>query len=167
MPSYPTRLTLVVAIALAAGCGQQQDAAEVAAGNASDASPATAEQPAKALPRTAAPEGARVYFIVPADGDTVTSPVDVEFGIEGMAVVPAGVEQAASGHHHLIVDAELPDPTLPIPKSDHYIHFGDGSTSTTLELEPGEHTLQLVLGDHLHIQHSPPVHSEVIRITVE
>ncbi len=167
MPSYPKRLTLFMAIALAAGCGQQQDAAEVAGSNTSDASPATAEQPATALPRTAAPDGARVYFVVPGDGDTVTSPVEIEFGIEGMSVVPAGVEQAASGHHHLVVDAELPDPTLPIPKSDNYIHFGDGSTSTTLELEPGEHTLQLVLGDHLHIPHSPPVHSEVIRITVE
>jgi hypothetical protein len=167
MPSYPTRLTLVLALALAGGCGQQQDSAEVSASDTSEGSKAPAKQPAAALPRTEAPDGARVYFIAPANGDTVTSPVDIEFGIEGMTVVPAGVEQAASGHHHLVVDAELPDPTLPIPKSDHYIHFGDGSTSTTLELEPGEHTLQLVLGDHLHIPHSPPVHSKVIRITVE
>ena len=99
--------------------------------------------------------------------NTVTSPVAIEFGIEAMTVRPAGVQEPDSGHHHLVVDAELPNPGLPIPKSENYIHFGDGSTTTSLELEPGEHTLQLILGDHLHIPHDPPVHSGVIRITVE
>ncbi len=169
MPSHLTRLTLLVAIAGLAACGRE--AAEAPEASAADtaepaATGAAGEAPA-ALPRTPAPEAARVFFITPADGDTVTSPVAIEFGIEGMTVAPAGVEQAASGHHHLVVDAELPDPGLPIPKSANYIHFGDGSTSTSLELETGEHTLQLILGDHLHIPHDPPVHSGVIRITVE
>ena len=167
MPSYLTRLILVLSCALAAGCGQQQDTGEVTADDAGDAAPAATKGTAAALPRSAAPDGARVFFVTPADGDTVSSPVAIEFGIEGMTVAPAGVEQGASGHHHLVVDADLPDPALPIPKSANYIHFGDGSTSTSLELEPGEHTLQLILGDHLHIPHSPPVHSGVIRITVE
>ena len=172
MPSHLTRLLLLAALAGLAACSQ--DAADTAPEAAADSADTTASDMAEAapaappaLPRTPSPEGARVFFITPADGDTVTSPVAIEFGIEGMTVAPAGVEQAASGHHHLVLDAELPDPGLPIPKSANYIHFGDGSTATTLELAPGEHTLQLILGDHLHIPHDPPVHSGQIRITVE
>lgn len=119
-----------------------------------------------ALPRTPAPAGARVYFIEPADGAQVSSPVRIEFGAEGVAIVKAGDNQAASGHHHLIVDADLPDPSLPIPASERYIHFGDGSTATELTLAPGEHTLTLLLGDHLHVPHDPPVRSETITIVV-
>jgi hypothetical protein len=120
-----------------------------------------------ALPRTASVDGARVFFISPADGATVTSPVVIEFGIEGMAVVAAGDDSPGSGHHHLLVDTGLPDPGLPIPADENHIHFGDGSTSTELTLEPGVHTLQLLLGDHLHIPHDPPVTSDTISITVK
>ncbi|MEM7430824.1 MAG: DUF4399 domain-containing protein [Pseudomonadota bacterium] len=119
------------------------------------------------LPRSDAADGARVFFITPADGDTVTSPVTLEFGLEGMNVVPAGTEAPHSGHHHLLVDTGMPALDLPIPADANHIHFGDGSTSTTLELAPGEHTLQLLLGDHLHIPHEPPVASETITVTVE
>ena len=132
-----------------------------------DPAPAADSAAPAALPRSPSPDGARVFFISPADGDTVTSPVSIEFGIDGMSVAPAGVNEPDSGHHHLVITADLPDPTLPVPANDNYIHFGDGSTATELELEPGEHTLQLVLGDYLHIPHDPPVVSEVIRITVE
>jgi hypothetical protein len=119
------------------------------------------------LPRTLSPEGASVFFITPADGDTVSSPVRIEFGIDGMIVLPAGTEQAHSGHHHLLVDTALPDLRMPIPADAAHIHFGDASTSTELDLEPGEHTLQLLLGDHLHIPHDPPLVSQQIAITVE
>ena len=84
-----------------------------------------------------------------------------------MGVAPAGVEKKHTGHHHLVVDAELPPANLPIPKSDNYRHFGGGQTEVTLELEPGTHTLQLLLGDHFHVAHDPPVVSEKITITVE
>ena len=131
------------------------------------AEPASVEEAPTALPRTASPEGARVFFISPADGETVTSPVRVVFGIEGMTVVPAGDDTMHSGHHHLLIDTGLPDPGLPIPKDDNHVHFGDGSTETEITLEPGEHTLQLLLGDHLHIPHDPPVTSEQITISVE
>ena len=119
------------------------------------------------LPRTPSQPSARVFFISPSDGDIVSNPVRVEFGIEGMVVAKAGDDQPQSGHHHLIVDAALPPMSLPIPASEQYIHFGDASTSTELMLTPGEHTLQLLLGDHLHIPHDPQVSSEVITITVE
>ena len=119
------------------------------------------------LPRTERPEEARVYFITPTDGEKTTSPVVVRFGLGGMGVAPAGVEKKHTGHHHLVIDAELPPANLPVPKSDNYRHFGGGQTEVTLELEPGEHTLQLMLGDHLHIPHDPPVVSERITIIVE
>lgn len=119
------------------------------------------------LSRTAAPEGARVFFITPEDGAVVSGPVEVEFGVEGMEVVPAGQAAPHSGHHHVLVDTGLPALELPIPADAHHIHFGDGRSSTELTLEPGEHTLQLLFADHLHIPHDPPVYSEPITITVE
>ena len=84
-----------------------------------------------------------------------------------MSVVTAGDATPQSGHHHLLVDADLPNLSLPIPATDNYIHFGDGSTSTEISLEPGTHTLRLLLGDHLHIPHDPPVVSDPITINVE
>jgi hypothetical protein len=122
---------------------------------------------AQDLPRTPAPEGASVYIISPRDGEVVASPVTVRFGLKGMGVAPAGVEAQGTGHHHLLIDAEVPNSGLPIPADDNHRHFGKGQTEATIELAPGRHTLQLLLGDHLHIPHAPPVVSERITITVE
>lgn len=117
---------------------------------------------------TPAPEGAAVYFVSPMDGQTVSSPLTVRFGLEGLGVAPAGVERDSTGHHHLLVDVDdLPAMDQPVPADDRHIHFGGGQTQTTLELSPGEHTLQLLVGDHLHVPHEPPVMSEKITITVE
>lgn len=127
--------------------------------------------PAAAKPvtiaRTPSPDGARVFFITPADGDTVTNPITIEFGIEGMSVAKAGDEQPNSGHHHLLIDTDLRDPGMPIPADSNHVHFGDGSTSTRMSLEPGTHSLRMLLGDYRHIPHDPPVISEPITITVE
>lgn len=117
--------------------------------------------------RTPAPEGAAVHFISLADGDTVSNPVTIHFGLSGMGVAPAGVRIDGTGHHHLIVNADLPDLDLPIPADDNYRHFGGGQTQATIELPAGDHTLQLLLGDLAHIPHDPPVMSEKITITVE
>ena len=114
---------------------------------------------------TPSPEGAQLYIISPANGDTVASPVTVKFGLRGMGVAPAGVEKENTGHHHLIVDGELPAMDQPMGKN--IKHFGGGQTETTLELAPGTHTLQLILGNHHHIPHNPPVISEKIEITVK
>lgn len=122
---------------------------------------------AVAIPRTAAPEGVRLYFVSPADGATVTSPVTVNFGLSGMGVAPAGVDHPKTGHHHLLIDTELPSDSVPIPNDETHRHFGGGQTETTIELAPGKHSLQLLLGDMRHIPHDPPVVSEPIRITVE
>ena len=117
---------------------------------------------------TAAPENARAYIISPQDGETVTSPVRVQFGLEGIGIAPAGVVWANTGHHHLLVDVDdLPGLDKPIPADAQHIHFGGGQTEAQVELEPGEHSLQLLLGDHLHVPHNPPVASEKITIIVE
>ena len=119
------------------------------------------------LPRSASPDGARVFFITPSSGETIGNPINIEFGIEGMTIVKAGDNQPHSGHHHLLIDTDLPDPGLPVPADAHHVHFGDGSTTTEITLAAGEHTLQLLLGDHRHIPHDPPVVSNPITITVE
>jgi hypothetical protein len=115
------------------------------------------------------PEGAKVYFISPADGDVVTSPVTVRFGLKDMGVAPAGVDVPNTGHHHLLVDLDGPLPMrpLPLPKSEEVRHFGGGQTEVDLELSPGVHTLQLLLANHLHVPHEPPVFSEQIVISVK
>jgi hypothetical protein len=84
-----------------------------------------------------------------------------------MDVVKAGNNQPDSGHHHLLIDTGLPDLGLPVPADEHHVHFGDGSTDTEISLPPGEHTLQMLLGDYLHIPHQPPLVSAAITITVE
>jgi hypothetical protein len=159
----PLLMILTCAVVLVA-CSRETDNSSATAENtAVDASAA----PAAALPRTASVEGARVFFVSPADGDTVSNPVRVVFGIEGMSVVPAGDDSLHSGHHHLLIDTGLPDPSLPIPKDNRHVHFGDGSTEAEITLEPGEHSLQMLLGDHLHIPHDPPLTSERITVYVQ
>jgi len=116
---------------------------------------------------TASPKGTEVYIISPEDGATVSSPVTVRFGLKGMGVAPAGVDKKNTGHHHLIVDAAEPDMSKPIPKNDHYRHFGGGQTEANIDLTPGKHTLQLLLGDKNHMPFDPPVKSQKITITVK
>ncbi len=163
-----TRVFPVAAAALflLGGCSQQESEPAAPEEPATVAEPAAAEQPA-ALPKSPSPDGARVFFITPADGDTVSNPISVEFGIDGMTVAPAGQNEEKSGHHHLLIDTDLPAVDMPIPADSHHIHFGDASTSTELTLAPGEHTLQLLLADYAHIPHDPPVMSDRITITVE
>lgn len=115
----------------------------------------------------AAGDSASLYFVSPADGDVVTNPVTVVFGLRGFGVAPAGVAQDNTGHHHLLIDTELEDMSAPIPNDAGHRHFGGGQTETTVELTPGQHTLQLVLGNFAHIPHNPPLVSERITITVE
>jgi hypothetical protein len=134
-------------------------------------SPAAPSEPAKApaaLPRTAATAGAELYFIAPADGAVVDKTFTVRFGLKGMGIAPAGVTTDKTGHHHLLIDVtELPAMDQPLPNDDKHKHFGGGQTETTLTLPPGKHTLQLVLGDALHIPFNPPILSPKITVTVK
>lgn len=124
--------------------------------------------PAYAAEKSKAADNANLYIISPTDGETVINPVKIVFGLEGMGVAPAGIEFNNTGHHHLLIDvAKLPDVNSPIPSDDNHRHFGKGQTEALIELEPGEHTLQLMLGDHMHIPHDPVVVSKKIKINVK
>ena len=117
--------------------------------------------------KVAATAGSKLYFINLKNGESVGSPVTVQFGLSGMGVAPAGIEKAGTGHHHLLIDVDAIDVNAPIPNSDQLRHFGLGQTEVTLPMTPGKHTLQLLLADQNHIPHHPPVMSERITITVK
>lgn len=112
------------------------------------------------------PPGAAVYFTDIKDGATLPTTVTIRFGVRGMELAPAGHPKPNSGHHHLLIDAELPSMDEPIPNDFNHLHFGNAQTEAQVRLTPGEHTLQLLLGDENHIPHSPPVMSERVRVRV-
>ena len=116
--------------------------------------------------RTAASKDVHLYIGWPNDGETVKGRFKVWFGLRNFGVAPAGVRKENTGHHHLLVDTDLPPMDEPIPNNRNYIHFGKGQTETYLELPPGRHTLQLLMGDAEHIPHDPPILSKKITITV-
>ena len=110
----------------------------------------------------------RIFFTNLSDGESVTSPVTVRFGIKGMSIVPAGINKPMYGHHHLLINLEnLPDMTMPIPADKKHLHFGKGQTETIIELPKGKHSLQLLLGNYMHVPHKVPFLSEKIEIIVE
>lgn len=119
--------------------------------------------------RSAAPDKARAYIVSPTDGSVVKSPVTIIFGLEGMGIAPAGVENDQTGHHHLLIDTDpgILDLNSPLPATDQIVHFGGGQTQVTMKLPAGTHTLQLLLGDWSHVPHDPPVLSDPISITVD
>lgn len=118
--------------------------------------------------RSASPVNAEVYFLQPADGQTVHQNVKVVFGLKNMGIAPAGTDKKNTGHHHLLIDKDvLPDLTKPLPATDKIKHFGGGQTESEIVLSPGKHTLQLLLGNYAHMPHNKPVLSKKITITVE
>jgi hypothetical protein len=127
------------------------------------ARPATAEADHK---RTPSPPGATVYFVYPKDGYVIYPTSTIRFGLSKMGVAPAGVDKPNTGHHHLLVDTDPPDPSSPIPNDPQHLHFGAGQTEVKLTLPEGQHTLQLVLADQNHMLHEPPVLSERITVIV-
>ena len=117
---------------------------------------------------TESADNTKLYFISPADGAELTSPITVKFGLAGMGVAPAGIDKKNTGHHHLLIDLDsLPNMSLPLPNDSQHKHFGGGQTEVNLELAPGKHTLQLLLGDMNHMPHTPAVLSTKITITVK
>lgn len=117
------------------------------------------------------PDDARVFFVDLKDGDVVSSPFKLTFGIEGFGITPAGTtgkRRHTAGHHHLLIDREqLPDLDEPIPRDEHHLHFDAGETEAVIELPPGRHSLQLLLGDEQHEPHDPALYSERINVTVQ
>jgi hypothetical protein len=168
---------LLLALTLV-GCGNSDDVAAPPPGGGPDETPEPAAAPASSqsatpaevpagLPRKPAPAGATAYIVSPSDGDVVSNPVRVVFGLKGMGVAPAGIARDDAGHHHLLIDADPPSFDAPIPADENHVHFGMGQTEVELTLAPGEHRLQLLLADEVHVPHDPPLLSEPITITVE
>jgi hypothetical protein len=163
------RNALLVLSAVLAACGGSTDGDSGPEPVSSVATSQSAPEPAAAvpqLPRTPAPDGASVYIIAPENGAAVANPIRIVFGLRGFGVAPAGIERPDAGHHHLLIDTELPPLSAPIPADDRHRHFGLGQTETELTLPAGEHRLQLLLGDHLHVPHDPPLMSEPVTIRV-
>ena len=124
------------------------------------------------MPNSSSSDEARVYFVQPADGQVFDGQdaegIEIIFGLTGMQVSPAGIAEPNSGHHHLLINVEkLPDLTNPLPATDQVRHFGKGQTTTRVKLPMGKHRLQLIVGNQVHIPHSPPVMSDVIEIEVQ
>lgn len=166
------RSIVVFSVVVLAACGGKAEApaasTDTVAPEATTTEAPTTDAPAAmSLPRSPAPDGARAFIVSPADGETVSSPFQVTFGSENITTLKAGEQGDNSGHHHLLINAPLPDLGMPIPSSDQYLHFGGGQTETELDLEPGTYTLQLLFGDYIHVPHDPAIYSEVITITVE
>jgi hypothetical protein len=128
------------------------------------------ESGAAAAPTTAVPTrsalGAEAYFVDLKDGAIVPPKVVIHFGLKNMIVAHAGTDLENSGHHHLLIDTELPPLDQPIPSDFDHLHFGAGQTEAVISLKPGRHTLQLLLGDKDHLPHSPPVISRRITVRV-
>jgi hypothetical protein len=171
-----SRLSMLAAlsVALLSGCGATHGHHGAHHAGMPGAAPTAAAQVSPSQPmlgsgyqKVAAPGTAKVYFINLKNGDTVSSPVRVQFGLSGMGVAPAGMEKAGTGHHHLLVDVASIDANAPLPADNNHRHFGAGQTETTLDLPPGPHTLQLVLADQNHIPHHPVVLSERITVLVK
>jgi hypothetical protein len=123
-------------------------------------------QPAAAARREPAAKAARVYFEYPTNGACISQKFVVKFGLSGMGVAPAGLEKNNTGHHHLIIDSELPDYDHPVPNDDNHLHFGTGQTEAEVTLEPGPHKLQLLFADARHVPHDPPLYSKPISVFV-
>ncbi|CAE6741613.1 DUF4399 domain-containing protein [Paraburkholderia haematera] len=117
--------------------------------------------------QTPSPPGAEEYIIWPSDGAVIHGgKLWVRMGLRNMGVCPKGVAIPNTGHHHLLIDTDLPPLDQEIPSDRNHLHFGAGETDARIELPPGKHTLQLILGDHNHVPHVPPVYSKKITITV-
>ena len=164
--SLSAAIALPISLLTSCSDATSQDAAKPDHGHAAKPAAQTLPAPGK----TPRPDDAKLYIISPADGATVEKTFTIQFGLKGMGVAPAGIymgDEMPTGHHHLLVDVDKVDLTIPVMKNDTHIHFGGGQTETTLTLEPGEHTLQLLLGDHAHMPHDPPLLSEKITVTVK
>lgn len=116
------------------------------------------------------PADAKVFIVEPKDGAEISGPVKVVMGVKGIEIAPAGTEKTHTGHHHILIDTDLPKgekALYPLPADDNIKHFGKGQTEASLTLAPGKHTLQLLVGDGNHIPYDPALASDKITITVK
>lgn len=159
---------LMLAAVLALGACAKKAETPPAPAPAPEASAAAAPEAAPtATPSPTTPANAKVFFVDLKDGAEVTSPVLIKFGAEGVELAPAGEDKPNAGHHHLIIDADLPPPDAPVPADANHLHFGKGQSEASVELAPGKHTLQLSFANYLHVPYAPALASDKITITVK
>ena len=114
-----------------------------------------------------APAHAEVYIVWPKNGQKIKGgKFWLRMGVKRAGIAPASVQKKNTGHHHLIIDAELPPLDEEIPSNRNYRHFGGGQTEVRLNLPKGRHTLQLLFADHNHVPHNPPLYSDRITVIV-
>jgi len=162
-PMLLAGMTLLSAAAwLQAGMARAADAsAPVAHADHASSGPASGPTPA--------PKNAYLYIGYPNNNQTLPAgkPIKVWFGLRNMGVAPKDVKYPNTGHHHLLIDVDLPPLDKEIPNDRNHLHFGAGETETTIDLPPGKHTLQLLMGDEKHIPTNPPIYSKKITIYVK
>lgn len=118
----------------------------------------TTEMPA--MPEV--PEGAKVFFANLKDGQTVSSPIKIEMGVEGMRLDTAnGVLKPASGHHHILIDIDSIATGTVVPKDSVHLHFGNAQHAAEVKLTPGKHTLTLQFADAMHRSYGSKLTSKV------
>lgn len=166
------RALLTVALIGLIACGGSEEPAPEAAPAAEKEAPAPEQAKSKKgkskkgkskskTSELAVPEGAKVFFVEPATGAEVTSPVKVKFGIEGMQVKPAGKLEAGTGHHHIVIGPAGIEAGKAVPKNETHIHYGGGQTEAELELEPGTYSLTMQFADGNHISYGPKMAATV------
>jgi len=106
-----------------------------------------------------------VAFEEPADGAQVVSPFTVRMSTADVTVEQAGAVREGYGHHHILVDTELPPLDRPIPADSQHLHFGAGQTEVVLDLPPGEHTLRLLFATGDHVPYDPAI-TDTVTVTV-
>ncbi len=106
-----------------------------------------------------------VSFLEPGGAAQVISPFKVQLSVAGLTVEPAGTARDGYGHHHLIIDSELPPLDKPVPSDKQHVHLGKGQTEAVLDLPVGEHTLRLLFAKGDHIPYDPEV-TATIKVTV-
>jgi len=161
-------ITIGITLASCGGNAKKEESKEKAKTEetADDASAKEQKAESKMPKKLTVPEGARVFFANLQSGDAVSSPFEVEFGVEGMEVEPAGELNQGKGHHHIIIDGGFIDQGTVVPSDSLNIHFGKGQTSTTLELPKGKHTLTMQFADGMHQSYGEQM-SASIEVVVE
>ena len=164
-PRFAKYLALFGAgLMLAAGAlAQQPSGAPAAPQPVMLPAPATLHPWQAAMPRVS-PEA---YFTNLENGASIETPFLLKFGLSGgWGLAPISKPMGGkSGHHHMLVNKALPlDISQALPFNDQYVHFGKGQMETVLNLEPGTHTLRLLLADHRHVLHF--IYSKVLTVHV-
>jgi len=157
-------LSIIAALAIISACNTPQN--EVGSAKTDETTQENTNAEVDANQPPAVPEGAKVFFANLQDGDVVSSPFLVEFGIEGMEVEPAGAVNEGKGHHHIIINSGFIPTGGTVPADSVNIHYGKGQLNDSLDLLPGMYKLTMQFADGYHRSYGPQM-SASIKVTVK